>query len=143
MFQSFFCWILVWKGVKDRVDNVLKLVSILFLLDSGLEVPWMVARAIRKLVSILFLLDSGLEASVKRTRSGTILRFNPFFAGFWFGRPGVFQYGYLAIMFQSFFCWILVWKKMPEEYKWQKLKVSILFLLDSGLEAQDVCDGVT
>ena len=64
-FQSLFCWMLVWKvdvcGVIASDLNI----SILVLLDVGLEVYKGLRMVEKKPISILVLLDVGLEEQVR------------------------------------------------------------------------------
>ena len=63
-FQSFFAGFWFGRSGQQEALKCEDCVSILFLLDSGLEDCWKFGQKWRVCVSILFLLDSGLEEKV-------------------------------------------------------------------------------
>ena len=118
MFQSFLCWILLWKP--------LKLLSRLWSLVFQSFLCWILLwkmKLLRKgedeiVVSILLMLDIALEVIPKSGTSSGTLCFNPSYAGYCSGSHDLnFQRSH-AFTFQSFLCWILLWKLL----KWNLTK---------------------
>ncbi len=68
--------------------------------------------------------------------------FNPCFAGCWSGSIIEKNNSNEFKLFQSLFCWMLVWKLLVRLERAQVCSVSILVLLDVGLEERvDINDG--
>ena len=136
MFQSLFCWKLLWKLAKIDPEDDIFLFQSLFcwkLLWKFLIINCF--HLLRKLVSILILLEIALEAFRYDYLHWAQLRFNPYSAGNCSGRVtkafeireqqrfNPYSAGncsgrmyahssqfFLASKFQSLFCWKLLWK---------------------------------
>ena len=110
-------------------------VSILLMLDIGLEGNSRWFRDGNSQVSILLMLDIGLEERSLRLKKQHHRCFNPSYAGYRSGSSPKFTFVVLVDKFQSFLCWISVWKSsFAGDWKLH-VAVSILLMLDIGLEA--------
>ncbi len=114
MFQSFLCWICLWKSAGPCSQTACCRVSILLMLDMPLEVI------------------TGTDYPCLRKC------FNPSYAGYASGRMIQVDEPAKLMLFQSFLCWICLWKPSLALCQDCSKKVSILLMLDMPLEDRRV-----
>ncbi len=139
-FQSLFCWMLVWKltAVIAFWKNIVELSFNPCFAGcwSGRwklsHVPWKL-NTFQSLFCWMLVWKFGAEQVGICALEG----FNPCFAGCWSGSKGRGIHGCMNKVFQSLFCWMLVWKMSYMPPTDTMLSVSILVLLDVGLEGTD------
>ncbi len=109
-FQSFLCWICLWKMGKGKWSCSSRKVSILLMLDMPLEVTCTLSW---RTPIICFNPSYAGYASGSRERAfGETLKnsFNPSYAGYASGSRMASDLLRDSFMFQSFLCWICLWK---------------------------------
>ncbi len=88
-------------------------VSILLMLDMPLEVQWKCGENWTAIVSILLMLDMPLEVYPEKNSPTPDYSFNPSYAGYASGRQICLIDLPSFDKFQSFLCWICLWKEWP------------------------------
>ncbi len=134
-FQSLFCWMLVWEATLKNGTKNSSVVSILVLLDAGLgEIPPIARRIINGSFNPCFV-GCWSGRWLVATVACAMGCFNPCFVGCWSGSFFSVYFRFFEFLFQSLFCWMLVWETMRTTPTTPKTGVSILVLLDAGLGA--------
>ncbi len=85
-------------------------------------------------VSILLMLDMPLEVNAVLPSENASYSFNPSYAGYASGSVVAIFKCCAEDLFQSFLCWICLWKRMERKQNARRRLVSILLMLDMPLE---------